>query len=333
MQLRPMLGLAFQDRPRIRAGKMASALRGRGWEFDVLGLQYPAVYEGAYRSITADPYLTHASMLAFAEQHHADLLLVNNEPNWPVGVWREAAGGRPLVLDVADIQSQRPSGFVDPYEAQAFDLADAYVFVTEGQHEWAVDRRLVDPEKPYAVLSNNALAREMIESTPLSHLGGLVYQGGLDMRSARCGWRDLSGLADAMNGQLHLYGDSVDYGISHGTELEYSLLIHRLARHDWGFVGSPVPSIAWNMTLPNKIYEYFAAGIPVVVMNAAQCRPFCDEGMGAYCETVEQVADWVRTVDPAPYRRAVIERRGELTMEAHIGPLAQMLASLVGAES
>ena len=326
-----MLGLAFQDRPRIRAGKMASALRRCGWEFDVLGLQYPALYEDAYRTITADPYLTRASMCVFAEQHPADLLLVNNEPNWPVAIWREAARGRPLVLDVADIQSQRLQGFIDPYEAQAFELADAYVFVTQDQHEHALSHGLASAEKPYAILSNHVLAAEMIESTPLPHLGGLVYQGGMDKRAARGGWRDLSSLADAMDGQLHLYGDSVDYGIQHGTETEYSLLIHRLARHDWGFVGSPVSSVAWDKTLPNKIYEYFAAGIPVVVMNAPLCRSFCEAGMGVYCETVEQVAEVARTVSPEPYRRAVLERRSEFTMEAHIAPLAEMLSSLVEA--
>ncbi len=326
-----MLGLAFQDRPRIRAGKMASALRGCGWEFDVLGLEYPAVYEDAYREITADPYLTASSMGEFAAIHPADLLLVNNEPNWPVAAWRDAAGSRPLVLDVADLQSQRLSGFIDPYEAQALELADAYVFVTEDQHEWAVEQGLASPAKPYVLLSNNVLAAEMIDGTPLPHLGGLVYQGGMDKRGARGGWRDLSSLADALGGQLHLYGDAVDYGMWHGTEPEYALLIHRLARHDWGFVGSPVPSLAWEKTLPNKIYEYFAAGVPVLVMNAPQCRPFCDAGMGVYCDSVEDVAEAARTLEAAPYRRAVLARRGEFTMEAHVGPLAEMLSSLVEA--
>ena len=328
-----MLGLAFQDRPRIRAGKMASALKSRGWEFDVLGLEYPAVYEQAYRTITADPFLTAASMAEFASAHPAELLLVHNEPNWPVAFWREAAGGRPLVLDVADLQSQRPAGFIDPYEAQAFELADAYVFVTDDQRRWALELGLTGADKPWALLSNLVLADQLIDSTPLPHLGGLVYQGGVDPRGARGGWRDLSGLADALAGQLHLYGDPVDYGISHGTEPEYALLIQRLARHDWGFVGSPVESVAWSKTLPNKIYEYFAAGIPVVVLNAQLCRPFCDEGMGVYCESPGQVADTVRTVDPAPFRRAVLEKRDAYTMEHHVAPLAEMFGALLEARS
>ena len=324
-----MLGLAFQDRPRIRAGKMASALAGCGWEFDVLGLKYPAVYERAYRTITSDPYLTAASMAEFARAHPADLLLVNNEPNWPVAAFRKAAGKRPLVLDVADIQSQRLEGWIDPWESEAFELADAYVFVTEAQREWALEQGLAGAHKPSALLSNCVLAAEMIDSTPLPHLGGLVYQGGADKRSARGGWRDLSSLADALGGELHLYGDTVDYGISHGTELEYALLIQRLARHDWGFVGSPMPSLAWAKTLPNKIYEYFAAGLPVIVMNAEQCRPFCDAGMGVYCESVAEVADLVRSADAEPLRAAVRELRAQFTMEASIGPLAEMLDTLV----
>lgn len=326
-----MLGLAFQDRPRIRAGKMVKALSGHGWEFDILGLTHPAVYADAYRSVTADPYLTVASMRDFAREHPADLLLVNNEPNWPVAAWRDAAKNRPLVLDIADIQSQRLDAYIDPYEAQAFRLADAYVFVTEDQHEWAVDHQLAAPEKPFALLSNFVLAGEMIDSTPLSHLGGLVYQGGMDKRDAPGGWRDLSSLADALGGELHLYGTIVDYGLYHGSEMEYALLIHRLMRHDWGFVGSPVQSLAWAKTLPNKIYEYFAAGLPVVALNADQCRPYCEAGMGIYCESISEVAEVVHTVDLTPYRKVVMERRHEFTMEANVAPLAKMMSALAGA--
>jgi hypothetical protein len=328
-----MLGLAFQDRPRIRAGKMAKALRGHGWEFDALGLMYPTVYANAYRTVTTDPYLTSTSLREFVAAHPADLLLINNEPNWPVAAVRDGARGRAVVLDVADFQSQRDAGYVDPYEREALALADAYVFVTADQRTWAIEQGLASAEKPFALLANQVLASEMIDSTPLPHLGGLVYQGGLDPRGARGGWRDLSSLADAAGGQLHLYGDSVDYGISHGSEPEYALLIHRLARHDWGFVGSPVHTLAWEKTLPNKIYEYFAAGIPVVVMNAEQCRPFCEDGMGIWCESVEEVAEVARSVDPTPYRETVFARRAEFTMEAHIAPLAEMLAQLAGGAS
>ena len=328
-----MLGLLFQDRPRTRAGKTVAALSGSGWEFDVLGFTYPRVYAGAYRSVTADPYLTAPAMRAFAENHPADLLLVNNEPNWPVAVWREAAGRRPLVLNVSDLHSQRDDGYDDPYEAQALSLADAFIFVTAQQREWAVDNGLVDPGKPFALLANHVLAAELIDGTPLPPIGGLVYQGGLDRRSNGTDWRDLSAVADALDGHLHLYGERVDYGIWQGSEPEYSLLIHRLARHDWGFVGSPVPSVAWSNALPNKVYEYFAAGIPIVAMNAPLCRSFCDRGMGVYCDTVGEVAEAVRTLDPASYRDAVRALRGESTMEAHVAPVAAMLTSLVEAAS
>jgi hypothetical protein len=324
-----VLGLAFQDRPRIRAGKLARALATCGWEFDGLGLSYPAVYANAYRHAIADPYLTSNSLRKFVAEHPARLLMVDNEPNWPLRPMHDAAGGRPVVLDVADIQSQRSDGFVDPFEAEAFALADALVFVTAEQREYAVEHGLADASKPCAVVSNYVLAAEMIDGTPLPHLGGVVYQGGLNKRSAQGGWRDLSTLADALAGELHLYGDHVDYGIQHGTELEYPLLIHRLARHDWGFVGSPVPSLAWEKTLPNKVYEYFAAGIPVVVMNAPLCRPFCDLGMGVYCGTVAEVAEAARTLDPAPYREAVRAHRGQFTMESHIAPVAEMFAELL----
>lgn len=323
-----MLALAFQDRPRIRAGKIAKALGQSGWEFDVLGLMYPAAHSDAYRVITADPYLTTASLTAFVEQHPADILVVNNEPNWPVAAVVAGAHGRPVVLDVADLQSQRTDGYVDPYEAQALSLADAFIFVTESQRAWALDLELIAAEKPYAVLANQVLEAEMIDSTPLPHLGGLVYQGGIDARGARGGWRDLSSLADALDGQLHLYGDPVDYGIAHGVETRYPLLIHRLARHDWGYVGSPVWSVAWNQTLPNKIFEYFAAGLPVVVQNAELCRRFCDAGMGVYCDSVAEVAEAMRSIDPRPYRDAVMSGRGALALERHVDPLASMLAEL-----
>ena len=312
---------------------MAKALDACGWEFDALGLMYPRVYANAYRSITADPYLDAASISRLAEEHPAQVLVVCNEPNWPLAAFRAGACGRPVVLDVADLQSQRADGYIDPYEAEALSLADAFIFVTEDQHAWSVEQGLVDAAKPYALLSNQTLAAEMIDSTPLPHIGGMVYQGGMNLRGEKGGWRDLSSLADALDGQLHLYGDKVDYGIWHDFEMEYRLLIHWLARHDWGFVGSPIPTVAWDKTLPNKIYDYFAAGLPVVVMNAGQCRPFCDEGMGIWCESVEEAAEVVRSVDPASYRETVRARRGEYTMDAHVAPLARILGELAEASS
>ena len=65
-------------------------------------------------------------------------------------------------------------------------------------------------------------------------------------------------------------------------------------------------------------------------MHAELCMPFCDQGMGVYCDTVQQVVETVRAVDPAPFGEAVKLGRHASTIEEHIGPLVEMLAELAG---
>ena len=58
-------------------------------------------------------------------------------------------------------------------------------------------------------------------------------------------------------------------GVSVGR-LNYLNLLDTLRGYDWGYVGTPVPHAQWTRALPNKIFDYLAAGLPCIVQNCPE---------------------------------------------------------------
>jgi hypothetical protein len=317
--------------PCVRAGKITEALVPRDWSHDVLCLKHPRQLEGAYRGLIYDPFMSPRDLGRRIAEHEAELVHVNNAPNWPVIVAKEYAGGRPVILDVHDLTCSMPGFALDIYEEEAFRAADAFVFVTEEQRDYGIAEGLDIEGKPYAVIANYASASLMIDHPVLPHLGGVVYEGGLSPRGEANAIRDLSPVADALGDRFHVYpaNTGVDYGVVHTTEGEYPLLIHRLSQHDWGFVGTSTPVPACDHSLPNKIYDYLGAGIPLLAMHVPLVRPLCEDGLGVYCDTLEELVS-ASERDPAPFAEAVREQRERFVMDAHIDVVAELYETLVG---
>ena len=320
------------DGPCARAGKITLALAARGWVHDALCDKRPSWFPEAYRVIDYDAARTMDSFGEAIGEHEAVVLHVHNEPNWPVGQAKRAAAGRPVIMDVHDVSCAR-SELMDVFEEEAFASADAFVFVSEEQRAFAAGAGLEVEGRPYVVLPNLVSERLFVREAVLPKVGGVVYEGGADPRSGGRTWRDLSEIADTLDGELHMFalGGDVDYGIAHACERDYGVLVQRLARHDWGLVGTPSAGFAAHEhSLPNKVYDYFAAGLPLLAVNAPLVRPLCDAGLGVYCEDAGEVADAAAT-DSAPFRERVLAERAAHTMESAIGPLAELYDALTSA--
>ena len=319
--------------PCVRAGKTTLALKNHGYRHDGLATKYPRQFEDAFRELKVDPFMTRREMGAAIREHPAEILHVHNEPNWPVVVAKENAGGRPVIMNVHDVTCARPQELIDKDEEAAFAAADAFVWVSEQQRAYALDMGLPGRDKPYVCIGNFVSSSMLIGGKPLlPHLGGLCYAGGTDPRSGGQSWRDYSPLADALDGQMHFYPGNVgtDYGIVHDTVMEYPLLMHRIAQHDWGFVGTYNAQIpAHQHSVPNKVFDYFAAGIPIIAMNAPLTREYVELGMGLYAGTIGDVRRAVK-LDPKPYRRGVMDQRERFTMEARIGVVEDLYEQLLG---
>lgn len=317
----------------VRAAKMTLALQQQDWVHDGLSIELPRQMREAYRRLRCLPFGGSGEMVRRISEHDACVLHVHNEPNWPAIAAKRASMGRPVILDVHDITSANPGRAQDRLERQAYEEADAFVFVSEEQRSFASSCGLPIEGKPYAVLPNYASSSLFIEGTPLPPLGGVVYEGGAVRRGDPWTGRDYSTVADALGGGLHMFvgQDAVpDYGLVHPREDSYRVLIHRLAQFDWGLVGTANPDPGWSHAVPNKVFDYMSAGIPFIALNVPMIRPLCGLGMGVYCESVDGVRE-AATLDPEPYRRQVLTCRANYTMESAIAPVVRLYGELLEA--
>ena len=317
--------------PCIRVGKITEALR---IGHDALCRMRPPQMEYIYDNLYALRCATQKEMGEWFQKNNGryDLIHIHNEPNWPVVIAKEYQDA-PVLMNVHDVTSARPLQ-ADSFEEAAFQAADAFVFISDWQRDFCIKIGLDVKDKPYCILSNYASDSTIVEKPLLPKIGGVVYIGGLDKRGLKNSWRDLSPVADEMEKRgipFHVFpgNPGIDYGIVHQTIMEYSVITHRMAQYDWGFSGTMMPNEAWHHSYPNKVFEYFAAGIPVLALNNPLIKQFCDEGLGIYLPD-EHAIRGLERIDPKPYAKRVREQRHRFTMSYNIKPLQDLYKELRG---
>ena len=110
--------------------------------------------------------------------------------------------------------------------------------------------------------------------------------------------------------------------------LEYYELIQALTHYRWGFLGSCTPSLNIEFCMPNKLFEYIAAGLPMIVLHSKRTGKFVTKyGMGIHVEHPSDVNQYLD--DAYKYRENVLKHRDEFWMEDHIGILEDLYKSIL----
>ena len=105
------------------------------------------------------------------------------------------------------------------------------------------------------------------------------------------------------------------------------MLLTQLSRHDWGLVGNLRQTLEWDVAMPNKLFEYIAAGVPVVSMYASEAGEFIERhGLGIQVKSMEELRD--RWREHEPIRRHLLKTRLAWCMERHIHELEALYAGL-----
>lgn len=309
--------------PDVRCGRITNAMLENGWEHDAYTRGYPPQMKEGYTAIDWNPYRTDFS----SPPKDSELYHVHGEMHhyFPVAQLKEVTD-KPVILNVHDLTCARLNSVLDIFEEENLALADAHVWVTEAQRDYAKKMGL-DVDKPYCIVPNYVSSRYFIDKTPLPHKGGLVYEGGIAERGNNSNYRDFSPIADEV--ELHIFGGGgdCDYGILEDPVMDYEMLFHRLAQYDWGLAGFYEDVPGWNQTQPTKAYEYLAAGIPIISWNTPMLDEIVDMGMGV---TVNSMAELKKVVasDPKPYKKRVLEHRRHFCIERHIQPLVDLYEGL-----
>ena len=245
---------------------------------------------------------------------------------WPVLAAKDA--GKKVVANIHDLScARREDALYDVYERAALEAADAHIWVTPLQRDFAISKGFDIADKPWTHVLNFASRSVFIDKPLLPSIGGVVYAGGLSKRGDDTGRRDLSRIADALDGELHIYpgNTGVDYGIVYESEHDYPLYIEKIARHQWGFSGHPELNEAWAQTFATKVGEYWAAGLPFISLNVPFMQEYADRGLGICIDSLD---DLKRLPDPKPYRKCVLAQRDTLTTQSFAPQLGDLFRSV-----
>jgi len=275
-----------------------------------------------------------------------DLFHAHNEPSWFVCAIKEVSK-KPVILDVHDSfltrstiedddkarEENRPHLRVSTEERNAFQSADGLVFVSEKVRDIVMGE--FGLTQPHTVLPSYVPSTYYQYSTK-EWLGGLVYEGRVSLPSEHeslmsgtgsdyCDYRDVCDKAKAMGMDFHLYSGRNDKPF---TDLYKDLayvhpgygyrdLLRQISRHDWGLVGNLIDSPQWQATTPNKLFDYLAAGVPSVCINAGASSEIVEQyGFGITVKSIEELGE--RWAEHRECRKRLWKVRQELSMEANI---------------
>lgn len=279
-----------------------------------------------------------------------DIYHVHNEPSFFVTALKEITD-KPVILDVHDtfltrltdeeekeaIEQGKNTWRVTSEERTNFQIADALVFVSDQVKDIVCSEFKLD--QPDTILASY-VPEFMYQYNYGRWMGGLVYEGKVILEKELehkyaglhyCDYRDTAKQCESVGMDFHLYaGGNVEelekmYGnsayIHEGKSFQD--LLHCVSRHDWGLVGNTLQTSQWQQTLPNKLFEYLAAGVPVVSINAKASAEIIEEyDIGITVESIEELAEqWALH---RPKRTNVIKCRKDFTMEKHIHKVEEL---------
>lgn len=278
-----------------------------------------------------------------------DLIHVHTEPDWMVTVAKQEKPDMPVVYDCHDLDSVR-YGEKTEAEKQAFQHADAFIFPSRSYRDYATSLYSLAGAPSAVIYSyvSTGLTSFPQQPAPL-RIPGLVYEGaavaalgGQSEETAKQikarEYRDYTALAFA----LHRAGIPFwMMGLTSAFMAEYTKLnalvfptlpyqwmMRRLSYFEAGYIGCPNSHKQWQMAMPNKLFECLAAGIPVLVHNAAECAEFVRKHkVGIVSDTLGDVIKVYPGI--GKFRKNVRKKREQFTMESQVPEIESLYTEAI----
>jgi len=318
----------------IRAVKQAIALNRRGHKIYGIGFRSPQVDDN-FATLFRCKHIGQFKESIKVIDKFTDVYYVHTEPYYYVWILRELSK-KPIVLDMHDsMQWRMPQKFAwrSAEERSAITMVDALVVPSQKC------KRLTPTDKPIEVLPPY-VNEQFIQYNCLEWIGGLVYEGRADKKSAKkfmryCKYHELVDDCAKEGIPFYIYSPWKDqqqlneYKNALTMPAEpYKKLLAKLGSHDWGLCGNTVKTKEWNLAMPNKLFEYMAAGIPIVAINASEVSKFIKKyKIGITVKSIKELKD--RWDERQECQNNVLKIRNQFTMEKQIGKVERLLKGVL----
>jgi glycosyltransferase involved in cell wall biosynthesis len=310
--------LFVQDAPCIRNFKMATALKFKGHR---VSLAYTkARLSQSYKELSDDVYqdciqLKNQRHLWDMSKHY-DILHCHNEPD--MLTVSALAGDAPVVHDVHDLLSLRYGGdeFVSYYEGLANRGSAGRVYVSEFQKDMAVALYGIDTSK--SIVVPNYVMQQMIPEKMLPKISQtdgeihIVYEGSVGIRKSnhRYYYPLFKELAD-QHIHVHIYPAVANPNyqtlcakhpwLHYHQPVSPQRIVFEMTQYDFGiipFIVTRENEKHLASAMPNKLFEYLAARLPVVARNTYSIRKFYEKHrVGFLFNTIKEIAAGIRNAD------------------------------------
>jgi glycosyltransferase involved in cell wall biosynthesis len=362
--------LFLQEQPCIRALKYARGLRSYsndlklyfGYCGKTLNLFYGKgneFFDGWYNIGNKPDH----KLRSIVNQVNPELIHCHNAPDsLTVQCIRLFRGKIPIVHDVHDLLSIRHTKYDDGIERKnlndaqirveekkAFEKSDGIITVSEAILEIARKKYNLDSHK--SLVFPNFVAAQMVPKTSKNKLSTadgmvhIVYEGHLD-RTRSGGHYDLLDIFKGISHykiHLHIYPsrENILYRdlakeepfIHYHGSIPPDVLMKELTQYDFGWSGFNTDKnrLHADTVLANKLFEYIAAGLPVITFTHKSQRLFLESnGIGLVIKQIGELDEKLRLSSLTSIRKNVLEKRFTFTMEKQIGKIYQFYEWVMG---
>lgn len=269
-----------------------------------------------------------------------DIFAVDNEPNWIFRTVRDNTD-KPVVFDIHDWTSIRDNAIPWEVENEKYALANADAFVVPSK---GYLRRIREVSKKPSLLLYSKVPSFLFAKEPLVKKRGLVYEGGLKGKDENQLYNfDYRNWAKFINKAVEGFTDrqAVLISANDGDDFSeyqnpkivlkmpmlYNDMIQEMAQYECGLVGTPFPVKDFEDSMPNKLFEYIASGIPCVVVNSPEAEKYVTEhGLGVGVRDASEIASAMDKLTGLPVKM----ERHRHSMETEIPALVELYGSLCG---